>query len=248
MKMFYLSKTKAFLSLLILFVMATAAHAGLLETINELGKDVLKTSSDPDIGTVTAGLKEALSIGTVNAVTYVSKTNGYLDNSMIRIPLPENVEKVAMVLSSLGMQKQVDEFVVSMNRAAEKAAPQAKSLFISAVKQMTFQEAMSILKGNDTAATDYLHAKTSQQLYTAFLPIVKSAMNEVGVTRYYKQMMDTAVATRFIRHEDVDLDYHVTNKALDGMFYMVGQEERKIRKDPDARVTELLKKVFANQK
>jgi RNA binding exosome subunit len=245
--MFYLSKTKAFSSLLILFIMVTAAHAGLRDRIKELGQGIMKARSEPDIGTVAAGLKEALSIGTVNAVTSVSKTNGYLGNSVIRIPLPENVEKAAKVLSSLGMQKQVDEFIVSMNRAAEKAAPHAKSLFINAVKQMTFQDAMNILKGNDTAATDYLHSKTSRQLYTAFLPIVKSAMNEVGVTRSYKRMMDKAVATRLVRREDVDLDYHVTSKALDGMFYMVGQEERRIRKDPAARVTELLKKVFANQ-
>lgn len=240
--------TEVFLSLLLLVVMVTAAHAGLRGKIKELRHDIKKkTSSEPDTRTVAAGLKEALSIGTVNAVMTVSKTDGYLGNSLIKIPLPEKAQKAAKLLTSMGMQKQVDEFIVSMNRAAEKAAPHAKSLFMTAVKEMTFQDAMNILRGHDTAATDYLHSKTSDQLYTAFLPIVRSVMNDVGVTRSYKRMMDKAVATRFIRHEDVALDNHVTNKALDGLFHMVGQEEQKIRKDPAARVTDLLKKVFAKQ-
>jgi hypothetical protein len=247
MIIFHLAKTKLFLFLFILFVMATTAQGGLLDQIKELEQDIRKGNSEPDIGTVAAGLKEALSTGTVNAVTSVSKMDGYLGNSVIRIPLPENAEKAAKVLSSLGMQQQVDKFIMSMNRAAEKAAPQAKALFINAIREMTFQDAMNILNGNDTAATDYLHAKTSEQLYTAFLPLVKSAMNDVGVTRSYKQMMDKAVATRLVRHEDVDLDQHVTNKALAGLFHMVGQEERKIREDPAARVTDLLRKVFAKQ-
>ncbi len=247
MIIFHLAKTKLFLILFILFVMVTTAQGGLLDQIKKLEQDIRKGNSEPDIGIVAAGLKEALSTGTVNAVTSVSKIDGYLGNSVIRIPLPENAEKAAKVLSSFGMQKQVDEFIMSMNRAAEKAAPQAKALFINAIREMTFQDAMNILNGNDTAATDYLHSKTSEQLYTAFLPIVKSAMNDVGVTRSYKRMMDKAVATRLVRREDVDLDNHVTNKALAGLFHMVGQEERKIRKDPAARVTDLLRKVFAKQ-
>lgn len=245
---FNATKTKALLSLLLLVVMVTAAHAGLRNKIKDLRHDIKKkTSPQPDSGTVAAGLKEALSIGTVNAVLNVSKTDGYLGNSLIKIPLPEKAQKAAKMLNSLGMQKQVDEFVVSMNRAAEKAAPHAKSLFITAVREMTFQDAMNILKGNDTAATDYLHSKTSDQLYKAFQPVVKSVMNDVGVTRSYKRMMDKAVATRLVRREDIDLDHHVTSKALAGLFHMVGKEEEKIRKDPAARVTDLLKKVFANQ-
>ncbi len=239
-------RIKIFFTLLILFTSAATAHAGLLDKVKEYGRELRKsgTGSEPDLNTVIAGLKEALSVGTVNAVTSVSKENGYFGNPRIRIPLPEKVEKTAKLLSSLGMQKQVDDFLLSMNRAAEKAAPRAKSLFIDAVKQMTFQDARTILKGNDTAATDYLRSKTSSQLYDAFRPLIASAMNEVGVTRSYKRMMDKAVATRLVKREDVDLDHHVANKALEGLFQMVGEEEKKIRKDPAARVTDLLKKVF----
>jgi len=234
----------------ILFILLSVipfAHAGLLDKVKEYRQELKKSGSEPDLDTVIAGLKEALSIGTVNAVTSVSKENGYFGNPRIRIPLPEKLEKTAKLLSKLGMQKQVDDFLLSMNRAAEKAAPRAKELFIGAVKQMTIQDARTILKGTDTAATDYLKAKTSQQLYDAFRPLIASAMNEVGVTRSYKRMMDKAKATRLVKPEDVDLDHHVANKALEGLFHMVSEEEKKIRKDPAARVTDLLKKVFANQ-
>lgn len=246
--MFNSTKSKALLSLLMLLVLVTAANAGFKNKIKELRHDIKKKAShEPDSKTVAAGLKEALSIGTVNAVMNVSQTDGYLGNSLIKIPLPEKAQKAAKLLNSLGMQKQVDEFIVSMNRAAEKAAPHAKSLFTTAVREMTFQDAMNILRGNDTAATDYLRSKTSDQLYKAFLPSVRSVMNEVGVTRSYKRMMDKALATRLVRREDIDLDDHVTSKALAGLFHMVGNEEQKIRKDPAARVTDLLKKVFASQ-
>lgn len=231
-------------TLLILFTMNTALHAGWLDKAKEYSRELRKQDAGPDLETVVAGLREALTVGTANAVTTVSKVNGYFGDPRIRIPLPEKVERAAKLLSSLGMQKYVDEFVLSMNRAAEKAAPQAKTLFIGAVKQMTFQDARTILKGNDTAATDYLKDKTSKQIYDAFRPIIASAMNDVGVTRSYKRMMDKAKATRLVKPEDVDLDHHVANKALDGLFHMVGEEEKKIRKDPAARVTELLKKVF----
>lgn len=250
MKISFPSGIKVFLALFILLSVIPFAHAGLLDKVKEYGRELRKSdavSSEPDLTTVIAGLKEALSVGTVNAVTSVSKENGYFGDPRIKIPLPEKVEKTAKLLSKLGMQKQVDDFLLSMNRAAEKAAPRAKELFIGAVKQMTFQDARSILKGSDAAATDYLRSKTSPQLYDAFRPLIASAMNDVGVTRSYKRLMDKAVAARLIKREDVDLDHHVANKALEGLFHMVGEEEKKIRKDPAARVTDLLKKVFANQ-
>ncbi len=242
--MFQPTGRKILIALLILFVPAASAQAGLLDKVREYGRELRKQEAGPDVDTVIAGLKEALSVGTTNAVVSVSRTNGYFGDPRIRIPLPEKVEKAAKLLSRLGMQKQVDEFLLSMNRAAEKAAPRAKSLFIGAVKQMTFQDARAILKGGDTAATDYLKAKTSRELSDAFRPLVSAAMDQVGVTRSYKRMMDKAVATRLVKAEDVDLDRHVTGKALEGLFLMVGEEEKKIRKDPAARVTDLLKKVF----
>jgi hypothetical protein len=144
----------------------------------------------------------------------------------------------------VGFRKEVDAFELSMNRAAEKAAPQALSFFVGAVKEMTIPDAMKILRGNDTAATDFLKSKTYVRIYGAFKPVVTSAMNDVGVTRSFKELMDKARTIPLLKRETVDLDHYVTSKALDGLFIMVGQEEKKIRKDPAARVTELLRTVF----
>jgi hypothetical protein len=196
---------------------------------------------------IVAGLKEALSIGTGNAVTATSKTDGYFGNQAIKILMPEKIQKVADVLGKVGYQKEVDDFVLSMNRAAEKAAPQAKAIFVDAIHQMTVEDARKILDGGDTAATEYFKAKTSGQLYAAFQPIVSSSMNEVGTTRSYKEMMDKYKTVPFASSESLDLDRYVTNKSLDGLFYLVGQEEIKIRKDPAARVTDLLKTVFGGK-
>jgi hypothetical protein len=141
----------------------------------------------------------------------------------------------------------VDEFVLSMNRAAEMAAPQAKSIFVESIREMTFEDAKKILNGGDTAATDFFKASTSDRLYEAFKPIISSSMNDVGATRKYKEMMGQYTALPFTSAESVDLDHHVTNKSLDGLFYMVGEEEKKIRTDPAARVTDLLKTVFGSK-
>jgi hypothetical protein len=161
--------------------------------------------------------------------------------------MPEKIRKVADVMAKVGYQKEVDEFVLSMNRAAEKAAPQAKAFFVDSIKQMTIEDARKILEGSDTAATDYFKSKTFGKMYETFKPEVASSMNEVGVTRSYKNMMDKYAALPFADAESLDLDRYVTTKSLDGIFYMVGQEEMKIRKDPAARVTDLLKTVFGGR-
>jgi hypothetical protein len=158
--------------------------------------------------------------------------------------MPEKIQKVADVLKMAGYQKEVDDFILSMNRAAEKAAPQATSYFIDAIKGMTFEDATKILNGGDTAATQFFKSKTQDKLYTSFKPVISSSMNEVGVTRSYKEMMGQYESLPFMSKESLDLDHYVTNKGLDGLFYMIGQEEKKIRTDPAARVTDLLKSVF----
>lgn len=192
-----------------------------------------------------AGLKEALSVGTANAVSATSKVDGYFANQAIRITMPEKVRKVADVLGKLGYRKEVDEFVLSMNRAAEKAAPRAKAHFVDAIREMTFEDARKILNGGDTAATDYFRGKTQKKLYDDFRPAISASMDEVGVTRLYKNMVGKYVALPLVgKPESINLDHYVTTKALDGLFYMLGQEERKIRTDPAARVTDLLKTVF----
>ena len=201
-------------------------------------------ASDPGTGTIVSALKEALSIGTENAVRAVSKPDGFFGNQAIKILMPEKIQKVADVLKKVGYEKQVDEFILSMNLAAEKAAPKAASYFVDSIKQMTFEDAKKILNGSDTAATEYFRAKTYDRLYDEFQPIISSNMNNVGATRAYKEMMGKYESLPFVPKESLDLDRYVTRKSLDGLFYMVGQEEKKIRADPAARVTDLLKSVF----
>ncbi|MEE9557664.1 MAG: DUF4197 domain-containing protein, partial [Candidatus Adiutricales bacterium] len=194
-----------------------------------------------------SGLKEALSIGTENAVRNVSRLDGYFANQMIKILMPEKIRRVTDVLSRLGFRRQVDDFVLSMNRAAEKAAPEAVRYFGDAIREMTFEDARNILNGGDTAATDYFRVKTTDRIYDAFRPVISSSMGEVGATRKYKAMMDKYESVPFVKKESLDLDHFVTSKALEGLFYMVGQEEKKIRTDPAARVTDLLKTVFSGK-
>ena len=196
--------------------------------------------------TMVSGLKEALSVGTKRAVKKVSKADGYLKNPKITIPFPEKIEKVASTLRKVGFERQVEEFVESMNRAAEKAAPKSVDIFVGAVKRMSFSDAKRILTGSNTEATEFFKKKTSKDLYKLFKPVVSSIMDKVGVTRSYKNLMDDYSNVPFVESQHVDLDDYVTRKALEGLFHMVGVEEKKIRKDPAARTTELLKKVFSD--
>lgn len=234
---------KIFLLLLVFLVcLSVPAVAGIFgDVMKQLGGS---RTGEPDESTIISGLKEALSIGTGNAVKNVSQVDGYFANQAIKILIPENIQKVADVLKKVGYQKQVDEFVLSMNRAAEKAAPKAASIFVDAIKEMTIEDAKNILNGGGTAATDFFKRKTHDKIYNAFNPIISSSMDEVGVTHSYKKMIAQYESLPFMSKESVDLDHYVTNKAMDGLFYMVGQEEKKIRTDPAARVTDLLKTVF----
>ena len=222
---------------------AHVCHAGLFDRFKKLFSSSKQESIDE--GTIVTALKEAISIGTDNAIKSVSELDGYLNNQAIKIIIPENFKMVADGLRKIGYDKPVDDFMLSMNRAAEKAAPEAKSIFIDAIKEMTFDDAKNILNGGDTAATDYFKLKTNEKLYDAFEPIISSSVNEVGATRYYKTMADKFALLPFMKTEKLNLDNYVTNQALEGLFYMIGEEEKKIRTDPKARATELLKKVFA---
>jgi len=228
--------------LVVLGLASVSMGAGLLDQAQQMLSS--GTKGGPDNATIVSGLKEALSVATGDAVTAVGRTDGYFSNQAIKILMPEKIRTVAEVAGKLGFQKEVDDFVLSMNRAAEHAAPKAKELFVDAIKQMSFEDAKKILNGGDTAATDYFKAKTSDKLYAAFKPDVSASMNEVGVTRSYKAMMEKYQAVPFMKAESLDLDHYVTQKSLDGLFIMVGQEEKKIRTDPAAQVTDLLKQVF----
>ncbi len=233
---------KAFLvSILILCTAMTVQAAGLEDMLKAFGG---AQKSSPGEGTTAAGLKEALSVGTQNAIKSLSRPDGYFGNEMVKILMPEKLRNVAEVLRRVGFQQQVDEFVLSMNRAAEKAAPRAASIFGDAIKEMTFEDARKILAGGDTSATDFFREKTHDRLYNAFEPVISSSMDSVGTTKAYKDMMGKYESLPFMGSKSFDLDHYVTDRALDGLFLMVGEEEKKIRTDPAARTTDLLKTVF----
>jgi hypothetical protein len=200
--------------------------------------------SDVKIG---SGLKEALKIGTENAVNLTGKTDGYFLNQAIKILMPEKLHTFEKGLRAVGYGQKLDEFVLSMNRAAEKSAPFAKQIFWDAVGEMTFEDARKILSGNETAATEYFKGKTTDKLTAVFKPIVDKSMNEVGVTHQYNELVGYYEKIPFVKKESFDLDQYVVTKALDGLFYMVGEEEMKIRKNPTARTTDLLKEVFGSK-
>jgi hypothetical protein len=200
--------------------------------------------SDVKIG---SGLKEALKIGTENAVGFTGKQDGFFLNQAIKILMPEKLRTFEKGLRAVGYGPQVDELVLSMNRSAEKATPFAKQIFWDAIGEMTFDDVKKILSGNDTAATDYFKGKTTSKLTDVFKPIVSNSMNEVGVTRQYKELVGRYESIPFVKKESFDLDHYVVTKALDGLFHMVGEEETKIRKNPTARTTDLLKEVFGSK-
>ena len=229
--------------LLSTLIASPCCQAGVFDFLFKESKQVSNDAA-PDNATLVNGLKEALSIGTKNAVNSVGSVDGFFKNQMIKILVPEKIRIVADLLGKVGFQKQVDDFVLSMNRAAEKAAPQAAGYFSDALKEMTFDDAVGIWKGGDTSATEYFKKKTHDRIFAAFKPVISSSMNEVGVTRSYKEMIQKYESLPFMKSSSLDLDGYVTNKALDGLFYTVGEEEKKIRTNPAARVTDLLKEVF----
>ena len=195
-----------------------------------------------------SGLKEALRVGAENAIKLTGREDGYFGNDAIKIPMPDKLGKLDKGLRKLGQGELIDEFVLGMNRAAEKAAPLAKEIFWDSIKQMDFADAREILTGSDTAATDYFRTTTSDQLTEAFLPVVQESMETVGVTRQYEKMMDRYESVPFAKSINFDVDRYTVDKALEGLFHMVAEEERKIRTNPAARVTDLLKKVFGQGK
>jgi Protein of unknown function (DUF4197) len=195
---------------------------------------------------ITAGLKQALRLSTGKAVALTGRPDGFLQNQAIRIPLPQRLQTVGKGMRMFGMGKTVDDLEVGMNRAAEQATPEAKQIFLTALSKMTFDDARHILSGTNTAATDYFKRTSSPDLTTAFTPIVHASMQKVGVVQQYNRVINSAPAGNALAKE-FDLDNYVVGKTLDGLFYMLGQEETKIRKDPAAQTTALLKEVFGKK-
>ncbi len=198
-----------------------------------------------DEATVARGLREALRIGSDRAIQRVGRLDGYLASQLIRIHLPEELEKMADALRKIGFRRQVDELEVAMNRAAEEAAGEALDIFVAAVDRMTIADAFGILRGGDTAATDYLRGRTTESLRQRFEPIIEGKMEKVGLYRTYGRLADTYNGLPFTSRPAVDLEDYLTEKALDGLFTTLAEEETRIREDPVARTTELLRKVFS---
>jgi hypothetical protein len=239
-----------FIGLMLAVFLVSNTHQGFSAGLSDIFKGVQDTLSGSGALThdeIVAGLKEALEVGTEKAVALVSETDGYYQNPDIKIPLPESVQKVEKLLRATGYGEKVDNFELSMNRAAERAAPEAKSIFGDAIKQMTFDDAKKILDGRDNEATLYFEDKTSDRLQEIFKPIVKDAMGEVGVTRSFQDLNAQAKRLPFGKSLSFDLDQYVTDGALKGLFKMLAEQERQIRTDPAARVTDLLQKVFAGK-
>ncbi len=226
-------------SVLLLLTMPVLGQA--TEVSKRLGLGNQGILSDSKIA---SGLKEALQVGATNAVKLTGKRDGYFDNQAIKILMPKNLRPVEQGLRAVGYGPKVDDFILSMNRSAEAAAPAAKKIFIDAILSMSFDDARKILSGGDTAATDYFKSKTTEQLTAAFRPVVEKTMDQNSVTQQYKQLVGQAQTIPFMKSPNLDITNYVVSQALNGLFYMLGQEERKIRKDPAAQTTSLLKQVF----
>jgi hypothetical protein len=205
-----------------------------------------QSDMQPTASKITAGLKQALSVSTGNAIASVGKPDGFLKNDAIKILLPDKLATIGKGMRMIGMGAPVDELEVGMNRAAEQATPKAKAIFLVALKKMSFDDARKILTGGDTAATEYFKRTSSADLTTAFSPIVHQSMENVGAVQKYDNFIQSAPEVSSLAGS-FDLDKYVVGKTLDGLFYMLGQEEKKIRKNPLAQTTSLLKQVFGQK-
>jgi hypothetical protein len=236
-------KKKVFLSFLLVMFLCQHAHASFLDLLKETLNSANRTQTDG--GKVDLGLKEALNVGIKNTITYLGKKDGYFGNAAVKILLPEKVRKLEPALRGIGYGPQIDEFTLSMNRAAEKAAPLAADIFSSAIAEMSFDDANKILRGGNTAATDYLKSKTYNKLLDKFQPEVRKTMGEYKVTQKFDALNAKSQNIPVVGQTvNMDVNHYVSSKALDGLFLILSQEETNIRTNPQARVTDLLKEVF----
>ena len=196
---------------------------------------------------VASGLRQALEVGIKNGANQASQTDGFYKNSLIRIPFPKDVQRVENTLRQVGLGNEVDKFILTLNRGAEDAAKSAIPIFVTAIKQLTIADAWAILKGDKDAATQYLKRTTSNQLYTAFNPIMVKSLEKTNATRYYSDLVTRYNMIPTVQKVNPDLDDYATQKAIDGLFILVAQEEAEIRQNPIARTTELLRRVFTKE-
>ena len=215
-----------------------------LSSCDVLSQTMTSTQTGLTTDDVISGLKDALSVGATNSSNLLSQVNGYFGNAAIKILMPPEAQNVETKLRALGFGSQVDQAILSMNRAAEQAATKAAPIFLNAIKGMSIQDAFGILKGSKDSATKFLRKTTYTQLQTAFKPVISNALNQVNATKYWSDVFDTYNKIPFAKKVNPDLTDYVTGKALDGIFYQLAIEEGKIRTDPAAQVDDILKKVF----
>lgn len=237
---------KIILPLVLVIFIAAPAHAWTWGGFKKDIENIFKGEKPLTNAEVIRGLRQALKLGSQNAGKQASRLNGFYRNRAIFIPFPPEAQKVKNTAIKLGMEKQVKDFVRTLNRAAEEAAKEAAPIFLQAIKEITIKDGFDILKGRDDEATRYLQRKTTRPLTTQFSPIVKRAIDKVRVTRYWNPIVTRYNQIPTVEKQNPDLDKYVTEKALSGLFYLVSQEEKKIRENPAARVTDLLKRVFGS--
>ncbi|NMM50220.1 DUF4197 domain-containing protein [Marinigracilibium pacificum] len=241
-----MKKNQIFILLVFLFAACTTSQIQQsMDIVNgAIGGTTGTALSSADVANA---LKQALEQGTIKGTENASKVDGYFGNPLLKIPFPEEISKAETRLRSVGLNKPVDDFILSMNRAAEKAAIEAKPIFISAIKSMTIQDAWNILKGNDDAATQYLRKTTYSQLVNKFQPPIHNSLKAVNATKYYGDVASTYNKIPLVEPIEVNLDKYVTEKAVDGLFELIKKEEANIRENPVARTTDLMKRVFSQQ-
>jgi len=250
----------------VLILVCVTARAGLFDDLKSAATSTNKSTTNSLLSSATStalsseqmvgGLKEALGKGVEHAVSSLGRDGGFLTNLNVKIPMPDKLKTVEKTLRTVGQNQLADDFVGSMNHAAEKAVPVAASVFGDAIKQMTFEDAKAILSGQNDAATQFFRRTTQTNLHAKFYPIVQKATDQVGVTASYKQMMGKFASAEQrvgmfgskspVKFEVADIDTYVTDKALDGLFKMVAEEEKNIRANPVARTSDLLQKVFGS--
>jgi hypothetical protein len=239
---------KKLIGLLLLSVLYCHSDAQGLKGLMNKAKDAVSGKSGAGLSNddIVSGLKEALVVGSQKGSATLSQVDGFFANAALKILLPPEAEKVENTLRKVGMGKQVDEAILSMNRAAEDACKSAAPIFGNAIRQMSFADAFGILKGGDTAATGYLRGKTTVELTAAFRPVIDQSLEKVNATKYWNALITSYNKINiFGKKINPDLAAYVTDKALNGIFYQVAIEEKSIRKDPLARTSDILKKVFS---
>jgi hypothetical protein len=233
----------------LVLALSACTNAQINQSISEVNKAMGTTAEKPlTTEEVGGGLKEALINGISKGSDLVSQMDGYFKNPEIKIPFPPEVKKVENTLRDIGLGSEVDKFVMTLNRGAEDAAKEAKPIFIAAIKGMTIQDAWAILKGEDNAATEYLRKTTSVLLKEKFKPVIQTSLNKVNATKYYGDLVTRYNKIPLVEKVNPNLDDYATDRAVEGLFVMIAKEELNIRKDPVARTTELLKRVFGYKK